>query len=96
MPPPKAMGEAFDAACKAMHDSGQPTAVDEVMARRRPAGDLPIVDEAAPLGFRRRPGPGATRIIATARKGERDVWQLCRAVAACPFAAICALMWLRL
>jgi hypothetical protein len=28
------MGEAFDAACKALHDRGQPTVVYEVMARR--------------------------------------------------------------
>lgn len=46
------MGEAFDAACKALHDKGQPTVVYEVMARR---------------------------IIAAARKGERDVWQLRKA-----------------
>jgi hypothetical protein len=45
----KAMGEAFDAACKALHDSGQPTVVHEVIARR---------------------------IVAAARKGERDVWRL--------------------
>jgi len=43
------MGEAFDAACKALHDTGQPTVVHEVMARR---------------------------IIAAARKGERDVGRL--------------------
>jgi hypothetical protein len=43
------MGEAFDAACKALHDRGQPTVVYEVIARR---------------------------IIAAARKGERDVWRL--------------------
>jgi hypothetical protein len=48
----KAMGEAFDAACKALHDTGQPTVVYEVMARR---------------------------IIAAARKGERDIWRLRRA-----------------
>ena len=30
----KAMGEAFDAACQALHDRGQPTVVYEVMARR--------------------------------------------------------------
>jgi hypothetical protein len=30
----KAMGEAFDAACKALHDTGQPTVVYEVLARR--------------------------------------------------------------
>jgi hypothetical protein len=30
----KLMGEAFDAARKALHDSGQPELVQEVMARR--------------------------------------------------------------
>ena len=30
----KAMGEAFDAACKALHDSGQPQIVYEVIAQR--------------------------------------------------------------
>ena len=30
----KAMGQAFDAACKALHDTGQPKIVHEVMARR--------------------------------------------------------------
>jgi len=30
----KVMGQAFDAACKALHDTGQPTVVHEVMARR--------------------------------------------------------------
>jgi hypothetical protein len=30
----KRMGEAFDAACKAMHDTGQPHVVYEVMAKR--------------------------------------------------------------
>jgi hypothetical protein len=30
----KVMGEAFDAACKALHDTGQPHVVYEVMARR--------------------------------------------------------------
>jgi hypothetical protein len=28
------MGEAFDAACKALHDSGQPQIVYEVIAKR--------------------------------------------------------------
>ena len=28
------MGQAFDAACKALHDTGQPPVVHEVMARR--------------------------------------------------------------
>jgi hypothetical protein len=28
------MGQAFDAACKALHDTGQPAVVHEVMARR--------------------------------------------------------------
>jgi hypothetical protein len=45
----KAMGEAFDTACEALHDRGQPTVVYEVLARR---------------------------IIAAARKGERDVGRL--------------------
>jgi len=43
------MGEAFDAACKALHDTGQPAVVQEVMAKR---------------------------IIAAARRGERDVTRL--------------------
>ena len=43
------MGEAFDAACKELHDEGQPVIVHEVMAKR---------------------------IIAAARKGERDVSRL--------------------
>jgi hypothetical protein len=30
----KVMGEAFDAACNAMHDTGQPHVVYEVMAKR--------------------------------------------------------------
>ena len=30
----QAMGQAFDAACKALHDKGQPSVVYEVMARR--------------------------------------------------------------
>jgi len=30
----KAMGEAFDAACKELHDSGQPQIVYEVIAKR--------------------------------------------------------------
>ena len=30
----KVMGEAFDAACKALHDTGQPHVLYEVMARR--------------------------------------------------------------
>jgi hypothetical protein len=30
----KIMGEAFDAACKALRDTGQPALVQEVMARR--------------------------------------------------------------
>ena len=30
----KAMGEAFDAACKALRDTGQPDVVQEVMAQR--------------------------------------------------------------
>jgi hypothetical protein len=30
----KLMGEAFDAACSAMHDTGQPHVVYEVMAKR--------------------------------------------------------------
>jgi hypothetical protein len=30
----KLMGEAFDAACDAMHDTGQPHVVYEVMAKR--------------------------------------------------------------
>ena len=30
----KTMGRAFDAACTALHDSGQPKIVHEVMARR--------------------------------------------------------------
>jgi hypothetical protein len=29
----KVMGEAFDAACKALHDDGQPEIVHEMMAR---------------------------------------------------------------
>jgi len=45
----KAIGEAFDTACEALHDGGQPTVVYEVLARR---------------------------IIAAARKGERDVGRL--------------------
>ena len=45
----KVMGEAFDAACRALHDTGQPDVVHEVMARR---------------------------IVAAARKGERDVKRL--------------------
>ena len=28
------MGEAFDAACKGLHDTGQPTVVQEVIAKR--------------------------------------------------------------
>ncbi len=28
------MGEAFDAACKELHDTGQPPVVQEVMAKR--------------------------------------------------------------
>jgi hypothetical protein len=28
------MGQAFDSACKALHDTGQPPVVHEVMARR--------------------------------------------------------------
>lgn len=28
------MGEAFDAACKELHDTGQPAVVQEVMAKR--------------------------------------------------------------
>jgi hypothetical protein len=28
------MGQAFDAACRALHDTGQPTVVHEVMAKR--------------------------------------------------------------
>jgi hypothetical protein len=43
------MGEAFDAACKELHDTGQPAVVYEVMAKR---------------------------IIAAARRGERDVTRL--------------------
>jgi hypothetical protein len=43
------MGEAFDAACRDLHDTGQPGVVHEVMAKR---------------------------IIAAARKGERDVTRL--------------------
>ncbi len=43
------MGEAFDAACKELHDTGQPELVHEVMAKR---------------------------IIAAARKGERNVTRL--------------------
>ena len=43
------MGEAFDAACRELHDTGQPAVVHEVMAKR---------------------------IIAAARKGERDVMRL--------------------
>jgi hypothetical protein len=30
----KILGEAFDAACTALHDTGQPAVVHEVMARR--------------------------------------------------------------
>ena len=30
----KALGEAFDAACKALHDTGQPEIVYEVIAKR--------------------------------------------------------------
>lgn len=45
----KIIGEAFDTACKAMHDAGQPDVVYEVIARR---------------------------IIAAARRGERDVRRL--------------------
>jgi hypothetical protein len=45
----KVMGAAFEAACEALHDTGQPPVVHEVMARR---------------------------IIAAARKGERDVVRL--------------------
>jgi hypothetical protein len=43
------MAEAFDAASKELHDTGQPVIVQEVMARR---------------------------IIAAARRGERDVARL--------------------
>ena len=43
------MGEAFDLACKELHDTGQSAAVQEVMAKR---------------------------IVAAARKGERDVTRL--------------------
>ena len=43
------MGEAFDAACKELHDTGQPAVVQEIMAKR---------------------------IVAAARKGERDVTRL--------------------
>jgi hypothetical protein len=43
------MGDAFDAACNELQDTGQPAVVHEVMAKR---------------------------IIAAARKGERDVTQL--------------------
>jgi hypothetical protein len=43
------LGEAFDAACKELNDTGQPVIVQEVMARR---------------------------IIAAARRGERDVVRL--------------------
>jgi len=43
------MGEAFDAACKELHDTGQPAVVQEVMAKR---------------------------IVAAARRGERDVTRL--------------------
>ncbi|HEY1747618.1 MAG TPA: hypothetical protein VGG11_12755 [Xanthobacteraceae bacterium] len=43
------MGQAFDAACQALHDTGQPPVVQEVMARR---------------------------IIAAARRGERDLGRL--------------------
>ena len=28
------MGEAFDAACKGLHDTGQPTVVREIIAKR--------------------------------------------------------------
>lgn len=45
----KVMGEAFDASRDALHDSGQPELVQEVMARR---------------------------IIAVARKGERNILKL--------------------
>jgi hypothetical protein len=45
----KVMGEAFDAARKALDDTGQPALVQEVMARR---------------------------IIAAARKGERNFFKL--------------------
>ena len=45
----KIIGEAFDTACKAMHDAGQPDVAYEVVARR---------------------------IIAAARRGERDVNRL--------------------
>jgi hypothetical protein len=43
------MGQAFDSACRELHDTGQPPVVHEVMARR---------------------------IVAAARKGERDVAKL--------------------
>jgi len=43
------MGEAFDAACKELRDTGQPAVVQEVMAKR---------------------------IVAAARRGERDVTRL--------------------
>jgi|HubBroStandDraft_1064217.scaffolds.fasta_scaffold103084_2 hypothetical protein len=43
------MGEAFDAACKELHDTGQPAVVQEIMAKR---------------------------IVAAARRGERDVTRL--------------------
>ena len=42
----RAIGRAFDAACKELHDTGQPAVVHEVMIKR---------------------------IIAAARRGERDV-----------------------
>ena len=51
----KTLGEAFDAACKALHDTGQPALVQEVLARR---------------------------IIAAARKGERDLRRLRQAALA--------------
>jgi hypothetical protein len=43
------MGEAFDAACKELHDTGQSAVVQEAMAKR---------------------------IVAAARRGERDVTRL--------------------
>ena len=45
----RTIGKAFDAACKELHDGGQPAVVHEVMIKR---------------------------IIAAARKGERNVTRL--------------------
>jgi hypothetical protein len=54
------MGEAFDAACTALHDTGQPFIVHEVMAKR-------IID-AAKTGER---DPTRLRDIAMAAVGNK-------------------------